>query len=226
MKGVLRQKMTSKTLSQWMRSVLMAVFGLACVVWLSGCATTRYYNVTDFNTVVVDAGHGGRDSGAFSRGRKARVLEKDLALDVARRLEGKLSDAGFRTVMTRRSDCFITLDERSRIANAQRKSVFVAIHFNDTRRRSIHGAEVYHNGRGTWELAARMERYLAAMPGGVNRGVKTARYHVLRCSEGPALLVECGYLSNETEVAHCSSAAWREEVADRLARAIIAQRRN
>ncbi len=226
MKGELRQKMISKIFSQWVRPVFMAAFGLACMVWLSGCATTRYSNVTDFNTVVIDAGHGGHDSGAFSRGRKARVLEKDLALDVARRLEVRLKDAGFRTVMTRRSDRFVTLDERSRIANAQRKSVFVAIHFNDTRRRSIHGAEVYHNGRGTWELAARMERYLASMPGGANRGVKTARFHVLRCSEGPALLVECGYLSNATELAHCASASWREETADRLAQAIIAQRRN
>ena len=208
-----------------MRPALMAAFVLACTVWLSGCVTARYANVTDFNTVVIDAGHGGHDSGAASRGRP-RVLEKDLALDVARRLDMRLKDAGFRTVMTRRSDRFIPLDERSRMANAYRKSVFVAIHFNDTRRRSIHGAEVYHNGRGTWELAGRMERYLAAMPGGANRGVRTARYHVLRCAEGPALLVECGYLSNATELAHCASASWREETADRLARAIIAQRRN
>jgi len=128
-------------------------------------------------------------------------------------------------VMTRSSDRFITLDERARISNAHRKSVFVAIHFNDTRRRSIHGAEVYHNGRGTWELAARIERALASMPGGENRGVKTARYRVLRCSEGPALLVECGYLSNSTEAAHCGNAVWREQTADRIAQAIIAQRR-
>ena len=208
-----------------MRQGLVAAFGLACMVWLSGCAATRYYNVTDFNTVVIDAGHGGHDSGAFSRDRKARVLEKDLALDVARRLEGKLREAGFRTVMTRRSDRFITLDERARISNARSKSVFVAIHFNDTRRRSIHGSEVYHNQRGTWQLAARMERYLAAMPGGGNRGVKTASYRVLRKSEGPAVLVECGFLSNATEAAHCASAAWRERTADCLARAIIAQRR-
>ena len=208
-----------------MRPAWMAAFGLACMIWLSGCATTPYYNVTDFHTVVIDAGHGGRDSGAFSRGRKARVYEKDLTLDVARRVEWKLREAGFRTVMTRRSDRYVPLDERARISNSRRKSVFLSIHFNDTRRRGVHGAEVYHNGRGTWQLAARIERYLAAMPGGANRGVKTARYRVLRLSEGPALLVECGYLSNGTEVTHCASAAWREQTADCIARAIIAQRR-
>lgn len=211
-----------------MRGALAAAFGAACLLWLSGCATTRYYNITDFDTVVIDAGHGGHDSGAFSRGVRSRVLEKDVALDVARRLEGKLRDAGFRTVMTRRDDTFIPLDERARISNvcdAHRNSIFVAIHFNDTRRSSVHGAETYHNGRGTWQLAARIERYLASMPGGANRGVKTANFRVLRKSNGPALLVECGYLSNPTEAAHCANAAWREQTASRLAQAIIAQRR-
>jgi len=211
-----------------MRFACVAAFGLACLVWLGGCASIPYYNVTDFDTVVIDAGHGGHDSGAFTRGRRGpRLLEKDLALDVARRLEGKLRAAGFRTVMTRRDDTFIPLDERARISNssnAHRDSIFVAIHFNDTRRSSVHGSETYHNGRGTWQLAARIERYLASMPGGANRVVMTARFRVLRKSNGPALLVECGFLSNPTEAAHCASAAWREQTADRLARAIIAQR--
>jgi len=213
--------------SRWLRFACVAAFGLASMVWLSGCATP-YYNVTDFDTVVIDAGHGGRDSGAFTRGRRSQLLEKDLTLDVARRLDGKLRAAGFRTVMTRRDDTFIPLDERARISNssnAHRNSIFVAIHFNDTRRRSVHGSETYHNGRGTWQLAARIERYLASMPGGANRGVMTARFRVLRKSNGPALLVECGYLSNPTEAAHCANAAWREQTADRLAQAIIAQRR-
>lgn len=205
----------------------MAAFGLASLVWLSGCSTIPYYNVTDFDTVVIDAGHGGHDSGAFTRGRP-RVLEKDLTLDVARRLEVKLRAAGFRTVMTRRDDRFIPLDERARISNrcnSHGKSIFVAVHFNDARRRGVHGAETYHNGRGTWQLAARIERYLASMPGGTNRGVMTARFRVLRKSEGPALLVECGFLSNSSEAAHCMNAAWREQTAERLAQAIIAQRR-
>ena len=225
MKKMLRQKMITPTFSLWMRRVFVAAFGLAAMVWLSGCATTRYYNVSDFNTVVIDAGHGGHDSGAFSRDRRSRVLEKNLALDVARRLDVKLRTAGFRTVMTRDDDRFIPLDTRAAVSNAQHKSVFIAIHFNDARRSSVHGAETYHNGKGTWELAARIERYLAAMSGGANRGVKIANFRVLRKSDGPALLVECGYLSNATEVSHCADAVWRDKVADCVARAVIAQRR-
>ena len=208
------------------RSALLAGLAVASMLWLSGCATFRYYNITDFNTVVVDPGHGGRDAGATSPRlrRIGRLQEKDLALDVARRLEGKLSDAGFRTVMTRRSDRFIPLDDRVAISNAHFKSVFISIHFNDTRRRSIHGVEVYHNRRGTWQLAERIDRSLASMSQGENRGVKTARYRVLRNSQGPALLVECGFLSNPAEAVRCADPVWREEVATRLARAIIAQR--
>jgi len=207
---------------------LRGLFVLVCLagcLLFGGCATTTYYNVTDFDTVVIDAGHGGHDSGAFTRGLRARAQEKDLTLDVALRLERKLREAGFRTVMTRRDDRFIPLDERVRISNARRNSIFVSIHFNDTRRRSAHGAETYHNGRGTWELAARIERALASMPGGANRGVKTANYRVLRKAHGPALLVECGFLSNSSEASRCTSPACREQMAERIAGAIIAQRR-
>lgn len=208
-----------------LRHRLLLLACLAGCLWLSGCSIIPQYNVTDFNTVVIDAGHGGHDSGTATRGWRSRVLEKDLTLDVARRVERQLREAGFRTVMTRRDDRFIPLDERARISNAQRKSVFVSIHFNDTRRSRVHGSETYHNGRGTWELAARIERSLASMRGGANRGVKTANYRVLRKSRGPALLVECGFLSNSDEASRCGNPACREEMATRIAQAIIAQRR-
>lgn len=213
------------TASRGIRAAFLAVAS-AAMLWLGGCATP-YYNITDFNTVVVDPGHGGRDTGARSRARRGtpQLYEKDLALDVGRRVAVKLREAEFRVIVTRRDDRFITLDDRVDCSNSYRKSVFVAIHFNDSSNRSAHGAEVYHNRRGTWELAARIERYLSAMPGGENRGVKTARYRVLRKSDGPALLIECGFLSNPGEAKRCSDAGWRDEVASRIARAIIAQRR-
>lgn len=207
------------------RAVLLLGLALGFSIFLTGCSTIGYYNVTDFDTVVVDPGHGGHDSGASTRGRRPPLLEKDLTLDVGRRVAAKLRDAGFRAILTRRDDRFIPLDDRADCSNAYSKSVFVSIHFNDTSRRSVHGPETYHNRRGTWQLAARIERSLASMPYGEDRGVRTARYRVLRKSEGPALLVECGYLSNPAEANHCANAAWREEVATRIAQAIVAQRR-
>lgn len=212
------------------RPLLPALFAAVCMLWLGGCATP-YYNVTDFNTVVVDPGHGGRDTGTRSRpqgrGRKRvpRLYEKDLTLDVARRVAMKLRAASFRVIVTRRDDRYIPLDDRVDCSNSYRKSVFVSIHFNDSLRRGAHGPEVYHNRRGTWQLAERIQRNLAALPGAEDRGVKTARYRVLRKSRGPALLVECAFLSNPREAKLCASPGWRDEVAGRIARAIIAQRR-
>jgi N-acetylmuramoyl-L-alanine amidase len=206
------------------RPVSLAALAAFCMLWMGGCATP-YYNITDFNTVVIDPGHGGRDTGAFTRRRRPQLLEKNLTLDVGQRVAVKLREAGFRVILTRRSDRFITLDDRVDCSNQYSKSVFVAIHFNDSSRRGAHGPEVYHNRRGTWELAARIERYLSTMPGAEDRGVKTARYRVLRKSRGPALLVECGFLSNPREANRCANAVWRDQVATRIARAIIAQRR-
>lgn len=208
-----------------MKTLLFSKFrwlGLGCLLWLGGCATPYHYNVTDFDTVVIDAGHGGHASGAFTRG--GRVLEKNLALDMARRINVKLQEAGFNTVMTRSGDYFVTLEDRAAIGNAQRKSVFVSIHFNHARRRVVHGAEVYHNGRGTWELAERIEHSLATMPKGASRGTYIASYHVLRKSRGPAVLVECGFLSNTAEAKRMANPVWREQAATRIANAIIAQR--
>ena len=127
--------------------------------------------------------------------------------------------------MTRADDRFIPLDDRVEIFNHQRDSIAVAIHFNDARRLGAHGMETYHNGKGTAELAGRIERAIAACSGGENRGVRRANYRVLRKARGPALLVECAYLSNPEEAARCANASFREQIAAAIARAILEQRR-
>jgi N-acetylmuramoyl-L-alanine amidase len=207
--------------------VLRTAVALAVAFGISGCVTQNTYTLKHFSTVVVDAGHGGHDSGTMSRGgrRTVRILEKDVALDVARRVNSKLRDAGLRTVMTRSNDTFIPLDTRCDISNAQSDSVFVSIHFNDSRRRVVHGVEVYQNGRGTDGFAHAIAQSVASVPGECFRGVMHANYRVLRKSRGPAVLVECGYLSNSGEASRCASAAYREKIADRIAAAIIDQHR-
>jgi N-acetylmuramoyl-L-alanine amidase len=103
--------------------------------------------------VVVDAGHGGKDSGAIGpRG----VREKDLALAVARRVAARLKFLGFEVVMTRKSDVFVSLDERTRIANDAHADLFVSIHCNAARRRKLEGVE-------TWTLNVSSDRYAARL---------------------------------------------------------------
>src|SRR5437868_1526061 len=135
------------------------IFLLLSCALLSACATgPRLQEVAtkdtskSFTTVVVDAGHGGKDNGAF---RKFGGAEKLATLDVARRLSRKLRESDFKVVMTRSSDVFIPLEERVAIENAQKNSIFVSIHFNDSGRRKIRGFETYYHDRNSITLANR-----------------------------------------------------------------------
>lgn len=93
-----------------------------------------------FDTVVVDAGHGGDDHGAEGpRG----LLEKDLTLDVARRLARELEARGLKVVLSRREDRFVGLDERTRVANGARADLFLSIHANGAEARAARGVETF-----------------------------------------------------------------------------------
>ncbi|MEO8351751.1 MAG: N-acetylmuramoyl-L-alanine amidase [Chthoniobacteraceae bacterium] len=205
------------------RKALAAFFLLGAACWLGGCASgTRVKDTTKtFDTVVIDAGHGGHDSGARSRwaGR-----EKSANLDVAKRLEPKLRAAGFRTVMTRNTDDFIALSKRAKVSNGQRNALFVSIHFNDCPKRSIRGTEVYYRSPVSRPVAERILAQIDAQPNCSARYVKSANFYVLRKNEYPAVLVECGYLSNRSEGSLAASGKHRERLAGAIADALIDQR--
>jgi N-acetylmuramoyl-L-alanine amidase len=105
-----------------------------------------------FDTVVIDAGHGGDDQGA--RGPRG-LLEKDIVLDVARRLAGKLREAGVRVVLTREGDRFVGLEERTSIANDARADLFVSIHANGSDARAARGIETFFVSLDASDEAAR-----------------------------------------------------------------------
>src|SRR5467141_919526 len=174
-----------------------------------------------FSTVVVDAGHGGKDNGAY---RKFGGAEKIATLDVAKRLSRKLRESDLKIVMTRSTDVFIPLEQRVAIENAQKNSIFVSIHFNDSRRRGIHGFETYFHSANSFDLAHRIQSKLMTIPNSANRGVHTANFRVLRLAKYPAVLVECGFLSNRLEGGEARDSEYREALADRIAEAIVEQR--
>ena len=208
---------TAQRLSQ-----LCVLLALATLVSCSTPGAPNRQNTSrTFTTVVVDAGHGGKDSGAS---RRYGPPEKVATLDVAQRLNRKLRESQFQTVMTRSSDVFIPLDRRVAIGNAQANSVFVSIHFNDSGRRAIRGFETYYSSPYAQSLAQRIQRKLLTMPGAVNRGVRTARFRVLRNAVYPSVLVECGFLSNRGEGGHAGSSSFREALADKISEAIVEER--
>ena len=190
----------------------------ACILLLAGCATRVVDTSRTFHTVVIDPGHGGKDSGVA----RNHLQEKNLALDVALRLQPKLAAAGLHTVMTRTTDVFIPLETRAAISNAHSSVFFVSIHFNDSPKRSIHGATVYYHSPLAAPMAQAISNSLGTMT--FNRGIITAMFRVLRKNHYPAVLVECGFISNRKEAARCASPVFREALAAHIAQAIIQER--
>src|ERR1700737_3859273 len=177
------------------RLLLLVFSGL-----LGACATGRGPSepvakdtTKSFSPVFVDAGAGGKKNGAY---RKFGGAEKIATLDVAKRLARKLHESDLKIVMTRTTDVFIPLEQRVAIENAQKNSIFVSIHFNDSRRRGIHGFETYYHSANSYDLAHRIQSKLMTIPRSANRGVHTANFRVLRLAKYPAVLVEGGFLIN------------------------------
>src|SRR6266581_5301781 len=208
-----------------MPRLVTRILTLAFVASLAACSTVGTHGVKNtsktFSTVIVDAGHGGKDSGAY---RRSGPPEKNVTLDVAQRLEHKLRESQIKTVMTRDSDVFIPLNDRVAEENAQKNAIFVSIHFNDSRKRGTRGFETYYHSGASFDLANTIQQKLMSIPNSANGGVHTANFRVLRLAKCPAVLVECGYLSNRSEGNQARDWEYRELLADRIAEAIVEQR--
>src|SRR5215471_9186609 len=208
-----------------MARVVSRISTIGFAVSLAACSTVRTPAVKNttktFTTVVVDAGHGGKDSGAY---RRYGPPEKMVTLDVAQRLERKLRESQVKTVMTRSSDVFIELNDRVAIENAEKNAIFVSIHFNDSRKRRVRGFETYYHSATSFDLANGIQSKLMTIPNSANGGVHRANFRVLRLATCPAVLVECGYLSNRSEGNKTRDSEYRELLADRIAEAIVEQR--
>ncbi len=165
-------------------------------------------------TVVIDAGHGGHDRGGIPG---QRISEKDMTLDVAQRLRNVLAASGYRVVMTRDSDVFVPLATRVAIANSYRNAIFVCVHFNATNRMGAGGIETYFYSRDSLPLASAVHYYVVGGAPSANRGVRRRGYYVLRKTNIPAVLVECGFLTNPTEAAYAQTASYRQKLAEEIA---------
>ena len=165
-------------------------------------------------TVVIDAGHGGYDCGGIPG---QSVSEKEMTLDVAQRLKKTLAANGYRVVMTRDSDVFIPLGTRVAIANSYANAIFVSIHFNSAKRSGAGGIETYFYNRESLPLASAIHYFVAGGAPSSNRNVRRRGYYVLRKTTVPAVLVECGFLTNPSEAALAQTASYRQKLAEEIA---------
>src|SRR5437762_2369167 len=192
------------------RSIICCFGAIALASTVS--AQTRY------NTVVIDAGHGGFDRGGIPG---QRVPEKMMTLDVALKLKPILEKAGYRVVMTRSTDVFVPLGTRVAIANAYPNAIFVCIHFNSASRSGASGIETYFYSTESAPLAASIHSAVVGGAPSENRGVRRRGYFVLRKTTVPAVLVECGFLTNPTEAQYAESNTYRQKLAQEIARGIL-----
>lgn len=171
-------------------------------------------------TVIIDAGHGGHDRGGVPR---QRIGEKGMTLDVSQRLRKILQASGYRVVMTRDSDVFVSLGQRAAIANSYRNATFVSVHFNSAPRAGANGIETYYYRGDSVGLAANIHRHVVATAPTENRGIRRRGYFVLRRTRIPGVLVECGFLTNPVEGRYALDPNYRQRLAQAIARGIQRQ---
>lgn len=174
-----------------------------------------------FSKVVIDPGHGGHDNG----GKIGNVFEKFLAFDVSLRLERYLNGKGIRTELTRRGDVFIPLGDRAAQANRSSGSIFVSIHFNWVSYGGPSGTETFYCGSNGFPLANAIQSSIAAGLGTPNRGVKFARYKVIRDCRVPAALMEGGFISTAKERSRILDPKYRQRLAELIGDGILRYRR-
>lgn len=196
--------------------------------------------------VMLDPGHGGEDPGTSTA---EGIQEKRLTLDVALRVRRRLRESGVSVLMTRERDRAVELDERCFRAAQLGANAFISIHFNASRDRNIAGIETFivpaagypstseidgrrAGGRGgacpgnrfdgaNAVLSEFLQRGMLSQTGAPDRGIRRARYYVIRNAPCPAALVECGFLSNPREAKRIKDEAYRDRIAEGIARGVL-----
>ena len=233
----------------WIGLLLMAV----SFVWLQVTAVPRTLtrleptppSAAPFALVVIDPGHGGKDSGTTKNG----MVEKDLTLEVAQRVERLLQERGLVVALTRADDTYVSLLDRATMANNQPEAVFVSIHFDEGGRSGATGIETYYATHASsfpervasWlpflqrtsseppnvesqSLAASIQESLVARTQAANRGTRPQQFFVIANVRHPAVLIEGGFLTNKDEVMKLANADYREQMAIGIADGILRYR--
>lgn len=247
------------------KNTLAPIVGVAPAEEIPEAEISKRYII---KTIVIDAGHGGKDVGAV--GRRFHLREKNMALELAHKIKEKLSGSGIRVIMTRSDDTFIPLARRAKIANQSGADLFVSVHINASRTKSLSGFECYYLSNTTDDNARALEAYenasikiwgeaqiehskrldrtlwdmaltenrleSAELASSIcssvsenftmgNRGIRAARFYVLKYTRMPAVLVEAGYISNKYEELKLKDSEFLDKIADAVSQGILRYKR-
>ncbi|MBE9076066.1 N-acetylmuramoyl-L-alanine amidase [Romeria aff. gracilis LEGE 07310] len=171
-------------------------------------------------TVVIDPGHGGRDPGAVGIGG---LQEKQVVNDISYQVADNLRQAGVNVVLTRDSDYELELEDRVQIAERANANLFVSIHANaiSLSRPDVNGLETYYASSLGQRLAQAIHSTVLQTMGMRDRGVRQARFYVIRNTSMPATLVETGFVTGAEDQPNLRDPAWRSRMAAAIAQGIL-----
>ena len=177
--------------------------------------------------IVIDAGHGGKDTGTQSIS-KPRCLEKNLNLTTAQFVRNFLQRKGYQVLMTREDDTFISLEKRAEIANEAKPLLFVSIHYNSAPSAKADGIEVFfyqskenkERTASSRRLAQSILKHTTVHTQAFSRGVKNGNYSVIRETKIPAVLIEGGFVTNEAELQKLKDPIYLKRLAWGISRGI------
>ena len=164
-------------------------------------------------SIVLDAGHGGTDCGAIGGG----YMEKNITLDVTKRVETILKQKGYNVKMTRSDDSYVSLQERVSISENYSPDIFVSIHVNSSVKPEIIGVETHYYHQESLSLAQIVHASLASAVQSVNRGLFKSKFYVINHTTSPAILIEIGFISNADERAQLISEKRKQDTAQAIA---------
>lgn len=175
--------------------------------------------------IVIDAGHGGKDEGCSPKQKEA-CDEKELTIKTVRLVQMHLKTLGYRVVLTRKGDEFVSLDERAALANRLGSELFVSVHFNSAKNKGAHGIEIFYCDEESIRteqsklLAEKVLDKVITCTEAKSRGVKTANFRVIKDTNMPAILVEGGFLSHQEERKLCEDPIYQNALAWGIAKGI------
>ena len=169
------------------------------------------------NVIILDPGHGGADVGAT----RSNVFEKDLNLEVSKKVYDILTKAGYKVEMTRTTDVNPTLQERCDFSNERKALVFVSIHTNASVNEAPHGIETHFYHDKSVELSNIVHKHLINETKALDRGTIKSMFYVINHTNVPSILVEMGYISNNNERAALQTRERQDKTAKAIAEGII-----
>lgn len=201
------------------------IFALSIILDISNQANEANTEEYRDYAIVIDAGHGGLDPGSI--GYKTKVKESDINLAVSQFLEEKLKSAGFRVVMTRTNESGLyglstknykkrDMQKRKEIIKKANPNMVVSVHMNSYIRHNLRGAQVFYdkNSPVSENLALAIQDQFASKLEKSDKGISIGDYYMLKCTDAPSVIAECGFMSNEEDEKLLTTPSYQEKIAE------------